>query len=58
MTFPLTGLSLARYTDSLTSSSYNCYAISNHSGTLYSGHYTAYAKHPHNGQWQLFNDSK
>jgi len=58
VTFPLTGLSLARYTDSVTSSSYNCYAISNHSGTLYSGHYTAYAKHPHNGHWQLFNDSK
>jgi ubiquitin carboxyl-terminal hydrolase 2/21 len=58
VTFPLTGLSLARYTDSVTSSSYNCYAISNHSGTLYSGHYTAYAKHPHTGHWQLFNDSK
>ena len=56
--FPLSGLSLSRYTDSVTSSSYSCYAISNHSGTLYSGHYTAYAKHPQSGQWHLYNDAR
>jgi len=58
VTFPLSGFSLSRYTDSVSSSSYNCYAISNHSGTLYSGHYTAYAKHPQSGQWHLYNDSR
>ena len=26
---------MLRYTDSVTSASYNCYAVSNHSGTLY-----------------------
>ena len=25
---------------------YDCYAISNHSGTLGGGHYTAYCRHP------------
>ena len=29
--------------------SYNLYAISNHSGTLHGGHYTAYCRHPFNG---------
>lgn len=58
VSFPLSGLSLSRYTDSVTCSSYNCYAISNHSGTLSSGHYTAYAKHPNSGQWHLYNDTR
>merc|ERR1711962_1362673 len=58
VTFPLTGLSLSRYTDSVSSSTYNCYAVSNHSGTLYSGHYTAFAKHPQSGQWYSYNDSR
>eukprot|EP00090_Calanus_glacialis_P006545 TRINITY_DN15097_c1_g1_i1.p1 TRINITY_DN15097_c1_g1~~TRINITY_DN15097_c1_g1_i1.p1 ORF type:complete len:660 (-),score=107.70 TRINITY_DN15097_c1_g1_i1:1496-3475(-) len=58
VTFPLNGLNLSRYTDSVSNSSYNCYAISNHSGTLYSGHYTAYAKHAQSGQWHSYNDSR
>jgi len=58
VSFPLSGFSLSRYTDSVTCSSYNCYAISNHSGTLSSGHYTAYAKHPNSGQWHLYNDTR
>jgi len=58
VSFPLVGLNLSRYTDSLTNCSYNCYAISNHSGTLFSGHYTAYAKHPQSGQWHSYNDSR
>jgi len=58
VTFPLTGLSLSRYTDSVSSSTYSCYAVSNHSGTLYSGHYTAFAKHPQSGQWYSYNDSR
>ncbi|KAG1652426.1 Ubiquitin carboxyl-terminal hydrolase 2 [Nymphon striatum] len=37
---------------------YNLYAVSNHSGSTYSGHYTAYCKHPNSGVWHDFNDSK
>jgi len=58
VTFPLTGLNLSRYTDSVSNCTYNCYAVSNHSGTLYSGHYTAFAKHPQAGQWYSYNDSR
>lgn len=28
------------------------------SGTTYSGHYTAYCKHPYNGEWHEYNDSR
>ena len=50
---------------------YDCYAISNHSGTLGGGHYTAYCRHPfkngieedgyenfdsYNDSWHLYND--
>jgi len=35
---------------------YSLYAVSNHSGSLYSGHYTAYARNPDSHQWHLFND--
>lgn len=34
---------------------YELYAVSNHSGSLGGGHYTAYAKN--NGKWYSFNDS-
>ncbi|KAK9753930.1 Ubiquitin carboxyl-terminal hydrolase [Popillia japonica] len=33
--------------DNHTQCRYNLYAISNHSGTTYSGHYTAYCRHPY-----------
>jgi len=55
--FPLSGLSLP-CDSSLSPSTYSCYAVSNHSGTLYSGHYTAYAKSPQSGQWYSYNDSR
>jgi len=58
VTFPLNGLNLSNYTDSVTNTTYNCYAVSNHSGTLYSGHYTAFAKHWQTGQWHSYNDSR
>jgi len=36
---------------------YDLYAISNHSGTLSGGHYTAYCRHPQKTQnWHLYND--
>ena len=39
---------------------YDCYAISNHSGTMHGGHYTAYCRHPfgedESEAWHLYND--
>lgn len=37
---------------------YDCYGISNHSGTLHGGHYTAYCRHPYKevDNWHLYND--
>lgn len=37
---------------------YNLYAVSNHSGTTMGGHYTAYCKNPNSGEWYTFNDSR
>ncbi|XP_048588927.1 ubiquitin carboxyl-terminal hydrolase 2 isoform X2 [Nematostella vectensis] len=37
---------------------YSLYAVSNHSGSTYGGHYTAYCKHPQSRQWHCFNDSR
>ena len=37
---------------------YDLYAISNHSGSMYSGHYTAYCRHPYDHKWYDFNDSR
>ncbi|XP_045210437.2 ubiquitin carboxyl-terminal hydrolase 2-like [Mercenaria mercenaria] len=36
---------------------YNLYAVSEHSGTTYGGHYTAKCKHPYTGEWNSFNDT-
>ena len=36
---------------------YDLYAVSNHSGSLDFGHYTAYARSRLDGKWYLFNDS-
>lgn len=37
--------------------SYNLFGISNHSGTLFSGHYIAKCKHPFTHEWHEFNDA-
>jgi len=58
VTFPLTALDVAKFSDSPSRSTYSCYAVSNHSGTLYSGHYTAYARNPKTSEWNFFNDSR
>ncbi|KAL0281132.1 UNVERIFIED_CONTAM: hypothetical protein PYX00_002217 [Menopon gallinae] len=56
--FPLTNLDLSPYaSNKVQCCTYNLYAISNHSGTAYSGHYTAYCKHPYTGNWHEYNDS-
>lgn len=57
--FPLSGLDMSPYAAAPgTRSFYNLYAVSNHSGTTYSGHYTAYCKHPYTGEWHEYNDSR
>lgn len=58
--FPLDGLDMSKYVlDPHTgeSSIYDLYAISNHSGSLYGGHYIAHCKNSLNGKWYCFNDS-
>lgn len=37
---------------------YNLYAVSNHTGSTYGGHYTADCKHPDTGVWHHYNDSR
>ncbi|KAL4712184.1 hypothetical protein ACJJTC_011045 [Scirpophaga incertulas] len=57
--FPLNGLDMSPYAAARGSAAvYNLYAVSNHSGTTYSGHYTAYCKHPYTGDWHEYNDSR
>ncbi|KAM3956206.1 ubiquitin carboxyl-terminal hydrolase 2 isoform 2-T2 [Aphomia sociella] len=57
--FPLNGLDMSPYAAAQgTRCLYNLYAVSNHSGTTYSGHYTAYCKHPYTGDWHEYNDSR
>ena len=36
---------------------YDLYGVSNHMGSLYGGHYTAYAYNTEAGQWFNFDDS-
>jgi ubiquitin carboxyl-terminal hydrolase 4/11/15 len=36
---------------------YDLYAVSNHMGSLYGGHYTAYGKNAITNKWYEFNDS-
>ncbi|XP_031830012.1 uncharacterized protein LOC116425882 isoform X3 [Nomia melanderi] len=57
--FPLTGLDLSAFAAPRVSGcTYNLYGVANHSGTTYSGHYTAYCKHPYSGEWHEYNDSR
>lgn len=50
--------------DNFSSTRFSLYGISNHSGSLHGGHYTAYCKHPGGGgnsflshrPWFLYND--
>ncbi|XP_040280982.1 ubiquitin carboxyl-terminal hydrolase 2 isoform X1 [Bufo bufo] len=57
--FPLRDLDLREFSsEPSTHTTYNLYAVSNHSGTTMGGHYTAYCKNPNNGEWYTFNDSR
>lgn len=47
-------LDVSKYVKREAKNSYELYGVINHSGTLNSGHYTAYARV--DNQWYLFND--
>eukprot|EP00941_MAST-03F_sp_MAST-3F-sp1_P002743 g2743.t1 len=57
--FPVEGLDVSDYVISGSGDDYiyDLFAVSNHSGGLGGGHYTAYAKNFRNGKWYDFNDS-
>ena len=58
--FPVTELDMSKYVlngKSEESCIYDLYAISNHSGSLYGGHYIAHCKNSVDGKWYCFNDS-
>ena len=58
--FPITGLDMTKYVlDPKTGESnvYDLYAISNHSGSLYGGHYIAHCMNSLDNKWYCFNDS-
>jgi ubiquitin C-terminal hydrolase len=58
--FPLTGLDLSEYYRGVGTDHaiYDCYAVSNHFGSLSFGHYTAFGKNKATGQWYDFDDSR
>ena len=64
ISFPLTDLDLGRYvyredpTATPAPMLYNLVAVSNHTGSLVSGHYITYAKNDRNKRWYSFNDEK
>ncbi|CAH8454935.1 unnamed protein product [Heterobilharzia americana] len=58
--YPLRSLDLIGFaTPSCTqrSAQYKLYAVSNHSGNVYTGHYTASCLNPYTGNWYSYNDS-
>lgn len=63
--FPLASLDIRNYLARSaeinkvnTKTSYNLYAVSNHYGTMETGHYTAYCKNSEYNKWYKFNDQQ
>lgn len=58
--FPLEGFDLRPYMAETAPPSdlYDLYAVLNHFGGLGSGHYVSYAKHPDDGRWRVYDDSR
>lgn len=53
------GLNLTEYaSEGNNKVTYDLYGVSNHSGGVHSGHYTAICKHPYSGEWHEFNDTR
>ena len=46
---PIQSSDYSRQSTSGGSATYDLYGVSNHSGTLHGGHYTAYCRHPYKG---------
>lgn len=55
--FPLKELNLSNYVKSNHGGIYDLFAVSNHYGGLYGGHYTATCQNSMDGKWYEFNDS-
>lgn len=58
--FPIEGLDMGKYLLDKPDGKeyiYDLYAVSNHMGSLYGGHYTAHCKNSINNKWYYFNDS-
>ena len=56
---PTHGLDLSRYAANQGPNNlYNMYAAVKHSGSRFSGHYTARCKHPETGSWHEYNDTR
>jgi ubiquitin carboxyl-terminal hydrolase 4/11/15 len=61
--FPIEGLDLNAYVKSSQSANeqtpaiYDLYGVSEHSGGMGGGHYTAKCRNDFNGKWYCFNDS-
>ncbi|KAF7260937.1 hypothetical protein EG68_01835 [Paragonimus skrjabini miyazakii] len=59
--YPITDLDLSEFASSSCQqrrAKYNLYAVSNHSGSVYAGHYTATCKHHFRDTWYEYNDSR
>jgi ubiquitin carboxyl-terminal hydrolase 4/11 len=60
--FPLTGLDMSPFVLSATQKKkplvYDCFAVSNHYGSVGGGHYTAYAQNFATKKWYEFDDSR
>lgn len=57
--YPLTGLNLSEYVQGPqdTEHIYDCFAVSDHSGSLGGGHYTGFVRAGYDGNWYSTNDS-
>ncbi|XP_062523265.1 ubiquitin carboxyl-terminal hydrolase 8-like [Corticium candelabrum] len=57
VSFPINGLNVNNYVVGPTKpGNYHLYGVSNHSGNLNGGHYTACCKSPFTGRWHTFDD--
>ena len=57
--YPLEGLNIAEYLPNKKENNiYDLFAVANHVGGLFGGHYFAYCKNYLDGEWYEFNDSK
>ena len=56
--FPLGNFDMSKFViGSKKPSPYNLYAVSNHYGSMQSGHYTAFCKNIYDKKWYKFDDS-